>query len=137
MRDHIAAMRATLTAAGLASHYVTVEGAPSYPYVLLSPGISSPHPDAPLCDSFATLAFDILVTAVAGTPDGADIVAARAKAALCPGDRPTALVVAGRRASIRWERTETAGVDRDVTIPNTKRNPAFRKDSYRIESTPA
>ena len=137
MRDHIAALRATLAAAGLTSHYVTVEGSPTYPYVLLSPGLSAPHPDAPLCDSFATLAFDILVTAVAGTPDGADIVAARARAALCPGDRPTILPVAGRRASIKWERMETAGVDRDVTIPNTNRNPAFRKDSFRIESTPA
>jgi len=77
----------------------------------------------------------VRLRAVAGTPDGVEVLLRSARVAL--GDGATVpLTVAGRTSEIRWERAEFIGVDTDATIPDTNRHPAVGVDTYILTSQP-
>lgn len=77
----------------------------------------------------------IRVRAVAGTPEGVEVLLRNARVALGNGRRRD-LTVSGRDASIRWERGEFIGLDPDATIPGTNRHPAVGVDTYTLTSHP-
>jgi len=130
----IAAIRALLTAAGLANHFVDVSGASTLPYVLLWSPPGGLALERPVADSHADVDVLIGVTAVAGTPEGVLIVQQAVRTAL---DLKSP-VVTGRVTSLELQPGSTPiQMDRDVTIPNTSRNPAYGVDMYRYRSTPA
>lgn len=77
----------------------------------------------------------VRLRAVAGTPDGVEVLLRSARVALGNG-ATVPLTVAGRRADIKWERAEFIGVDTDATIPGTNRHPAVGVDTYILTSQP-
>lgn len=136
MIAHLNAVKALLEPLGSPVYLIDATGATSYPYFLvwLSP-TGGPGPDGAL-DQNADLSLLIGVTAVGASADSAGGRATKGKLLLGP-TKPTPLVVAGRKAWIRWEGFGNAGVDRDVTLPNTNTHPAFEAHLYRVESAPA
>lgn len=135
MRAHITAIGAALTSASLKSYFVEAPSQPNIPYVLLWTGSGSP----PVEDSIATrgdFEATLGLTSVAGTPEGALIVQAAARAALAPfASGSTA--VAGRIAWLTLEDSRAVQVDTDVTVTATGKHPAYGVDIYRLRSTPA
>jgi len=132
---HLEAVKALLVPRGRPVHLVDASGETSYPYYLVWPSTGAPGLDGAL-DQNADVSFLIGVTGVGETVASAGVVARNAKALLGP-TKPVPLVVAGRRAWIRWEGLASADVDRDVTITGTNRHPAFEAHLYRVESIPA
>lgn len=131
MLAHITAIKALLAPVG-AVYYVDVPDAPALPYVLLWGSSGVPSDDVPI--SGADDLTDLLgVTAVAGTPDGVLIVRSRVRT-LLDGAHP---IVAGRLVTLRLFDSRPTQVDREVTIPNTNRHPAYGVDLYRLTSVPA
>ncbi len=104
-------------------------------HALVTLGYGTPFEDQPVCGDEADLEYTYRLHSVAGTLDGADIVAEATKLAL-GGSTPGTLAVTGySSAEIRWLRTETIDVDRDITVPSLNRHPAYRIDSYRVVLT--
>ena len=89
-----------------------------------------------MCGTDRSLDTEVRVTAVAGTPDGVEVMLRRVRGLLGPDDSWAALTVAGRAAQTRFERGEYIGVDDSTTITNTDRHPGVGVDSYRLVSEP-
>lgn len=117
------------------TYYVDALTSTTYPYVLVIPAGTTPHGDVPACGDAASLVGTYRLTSAGRTSTVADSTAESTKAALC-GSRRAALAIPGYSASIRWLRTEMADVDRDVTLPDINRHPAYRVDTYRVDLTP-
>lgn len=77
---------------------------------------------------------ELRITAVAGTPQGAEIMLRRVREILSPGRDWTALTVPGRSAHVKFARSEYIGVDTSVKITGTDRHPGVGVESYRIVS---
>lgn len=135
MIAHLEAVQALLAPLGRPVYLIEASGTLTYPYRLVWPSTGAPGVDAPL-DQNADLSFLIGVTAVGETVTSAGVIARSGKDVLGPS-KFVPLAVTGRRAWIRWEGLGSANVDRDVTIPNTNRHPAFEVHMYRVESIPA
>lgn len=131
MLAHITAVKALLAPLGYAVYYVDVPEAPAFPYVLLwgTGGIAGP--EQPMSGP-ADLTDRLGVTCVAGTPEGVLIAAARVRGVL-DGAEPA---VAGRRVWLSLWDSRAVQVDREVTIPNTNRHPAYGVDLYALTSVP-
>jgi hypothetical protein len=134
MIAHLEAVQALL-APVRQTHLIEAVGTLTYPYFLVWPSTGAPGLDGAL-DLNADLSFLIGVTSVGENPTSAGRVASSGKQVLGP-TKFVPLTVTGRRASIKWEGFATANVDRDVTLPNTNRHPAFEAHLYRVESIPA
>lgn len=80
-------------------------------------------------------AFDVRVSSVAGTAEGALILLQAARAELSPDGAPTALAVSGRSVEIVWARFESLHPDDSVTIPSTNRHPHVAVDSFHVASS--
>lgn len=132
MLAHITAIKALLAPLGYAVYYVDVPEAPTLPYVLLWGTGGVAGPERPLSGP-ADLTDRLGVTCVAGTPDGVLIVTGRVRGAL-DGARPT---VVGRSVWLNLWDARAVQVDREVTIPNTNRHPAYGVDLYALTSVPA
>lgn len=142
MIDHLTAIKNRLAPLGDVYLQEAVKYGPdgtreplSYPYLIVwstnyRPGVETAL-DAQNRDITATFA----ITAVAGTPEGAAIVAERAKAIL-GGETWQPLNVLGRIAYTRWSAFQTMQTDRDVKLPLTNRHPTFQVDIYHLDSTP-
>ena len=105
------------------------------PFLSLEAPSWAPDPDECMCGTPHQMEASIRVRAVAGTPDGVEVLLRNARVALGNGRRRD-LTVSGREASIRWERAEFIGVDTDATIPVTNRHPAVGVDTYTLTSHP-
>lgn len=137
MRQHLVALRTKIIDAALVSKVwiVDVQDLPQYPYVLLSPS-QRPGAGQVLCGTDVSSIFDVLLTSVADHPTDAIDLADAVKRLLAPEASPSRLTLPGRHVEVQWLRTEVVDVDRVVDLPGTNSHPAYRKDSYRIYSTP-
>jgi hypothetical protein len=131
----LAALRAALTAAGLANYFTDAGTSPTLPYVLLW----TSNGTAPVEDSVATRGdFEAVLglTSVAGTPDGVLIVQDAARAALA-SFAAGSTAVAGHIVWLTLEDSRAVQIDTDVTVTATGKHPAYGVDMYRLTSTPA
>ncbi|GAA2237709.1 hypothetical protein GCM10010401_07390 [Rarobacter faecitabidus] len=116
-------------------YYLDATGAAKFPYVLFTLGYNTPTADGTVDGNRSDLDLAFRLTSAAWSPDGVDSVAESTKSAL-GGSLPKRIAVAGfTTADVRWLRTESAGVDRDVTLTDSGTHPAYRVDSYRVVLT--
>lgn len=132
MRAHIAAVEALLTPLGWATYYVDVPETPATAYILLWGSSGLPSSEQPLRGP-VDLTDGLGVTCVAATPYGVLSMRTAVRGVLDEAHP----VVAGRVVTLSlWDSRDTQ-VDRDVTLPDTGRHPAFGVDVYRLMSVPA
>lgn len=132
MIGHINAVRALLASTGYEVYYVDVPEVPTLPYVLLWSSSGRMTAEA-LCGARDALDEQLGVTTVAGTPDGV-LIAQQAVRARLDGSQP---MVSSRRAWLDLVDSQQVQVDRQTTIPDTNRHPAYGVDLYRYRSVPA
>lgn len=137
MIEHYDALRARLDVAnpGAGKFLVWASGTGRY-YVISFPAFS-PSDERGICSTTDVIDTPVRLKAVTGTPEGVLTMLTLARNELSPGGASTALVVAGRNASIRFERSEFVDVDDSTTITDTDRHPAVGVDTYRLVSQPA
>lgn len=134
MRAHVAAFKAALEAASITTHYGTVLGKPTYPYVLLWSSAGSP----PIEDSVASVGdFEDTfgVTSVALTGDAVLAMQGRARTALAPFASGSTAVT-GRIVWLNLYEARPVTADERVTLTDGT-HPGFGVDLYRLRSTPA
>ena len=127
--DAIAALLAPL---GKPVYWMSVQGAVTYPYLLVWPSTGAPGPDETLASSNTHVSGLYGVTSVGATVSAAATVAGNARA-LLGETHPVDLPISGRQALIRWESFGTASEDTDVTIPMLNTHPGIYVDLYRVE----
>lgn len=135
MRAHLDALKARLAPLGYTTHLWTAPTV-SGQYLILSSRSWDAGREPGVCGTDRSLDTEVRVTAVAGTPDGVEVMLRRVRGLLGPDDSWAALSVAGRAAQTRFERGEYIGVDDSTTITNTDRHPGVGVDSYRLVSEP-
>ena len=145
MRAHLRAVAAALEPLGYPVHLLHANPpaetddphvVPRVPYLVLRGAWRSPD-DMPVCDATGYLDTSVYVTGTADTAEGALVVLDRVRNYLSPSLAATALVMQGRRAEVRWLRSEVPPqVDRDLRLPGSNRHPGFGVDSYRLTSAP-
>ena len=134
MKAHLEAIRTAINAACPVDLWAPdPERIP--PWMSIEAPSWAPDPDECMCGTPHQMEAAIRVRAIAGTPDGVEVLLRNARVALGNGRRRD-LTVSGRDASIRWERGEFIGLDPDATIPGTNRHPAVGVDTYTLTSRP-
>lgn len=113
-------------------HLVAAPDTARPPYMLVWSSAGRPSPEADAAGMSAGIDDTVGVTCVAGTPDGALIVADDARLALAGG-----VTVPGRLVWLSLSDSRPVQVDRDVTFAGTDTHPAYVVDLYRLQSTPA
>ena len=136
MKAHVAAIKAFLAPLAYDTHTVWVPSPIPAQYVVLGVKGAEPGSELPLCGTHQVLDTDIRVKAVTGTPDGVLIMLDRIRDHLSPSWGWTRIPMAGRRAQIKFVRSEFVDVDVDATITGTSRHPAVGVDTYRLHSQP-
>ena len=140
MIEHLAAMKPRIAGLRSTGSYAVHIGhadptAQTLPYVIISaPGWASPD-DLPLCGATTDLDAEVRVKVVAGNGDAVLTVLKLIRASLSPGLASSALTVSGRRARIKFVRSEFVAPDTSVTLPNGT-HPTQGVDTYRITSQP-
>ena len=134
MFAHLNAMKARIEAAGFTTYLLDATGTTTWPYALILPGYSRPG-DLPVAGDAGVIDEDLRVTSVALGTESLSIVRAGVFAALSPGKQTTRLPVSGRRASLRFVRTEFTAVDRDVN--HNGAHPLFTVETFHLLSAPA
>lgn len=136
MRAHLDALKARLSPLGYITHLYAAPTISSQ-YLILG-GRWRPGAEPSLCGTGRSIDTEVPITAVAGTPEGVAIMLDRVRGLLGPDDEWMPLVVAGRVAQTKFERSEgQIGYDTSVKITNTDRYPGVGVDSYRLLSEPA
>lgn len=126
MRAIIDAVKARLLAAGVTTYWIEVPDQPKYPYVLLwGPSWGQGEGSLGDCDSVDVPLF---CTNVAVNPDLALTMSTRTRAVL---DRAV-FEVGSRHVEIKYQQSEIVDVDKQVTLPEPNRHPAFAVDAYRL-----
>lgn len=123
----IDAVRARLEANGLRVYVVDVPERPAFPYVVLWAAAGTPSTEVALDGRFTDIDDTLGVTVTAGTPEGAFLLHEQVRGLLADW-RATA----PRYAPLRLVDSQAVQVDREVTIPDTDRHPAFAVDLYRV-----
>lgn len=136
MRAHLDALRGRLAPLEYVTHLWTAPMV-SGQYLILSSRSWAAGSEPGVCGKDRSLDTEIRVTAVAGTPEGVEVMLRRVRGLLGPDDSWASLAVAGRVAQTRFVRGEYIGVDDSTTITNTDRHPGVGVDSYRLISEPA
>lgn len=138
MIAHLQAIQAALAPTGLAGFRFTADGVPALPYYVLACPAWGPQFQEPLAQVSAAVTFDMRVTGVAGTADGAVVVLSRVRSVLSPAGEGdwTDVPMTGRVVKVAYVRSEFVGVDPDVTVTGTNRHPGVAVDTYRIVSQP-
>lgn len=133
MKAHIDGIKVLLEPYGHPVYFADVPETPTYPYVLLWSGLGRLTSDE--FDGAQDDLNDLLgVTIVAATPEAVLVAGPRVRSYLL-GERP---IVEGRYVQpLYLHDSQQVTPDRDVTIPNTNRHPAFAVDLYRLISEPA
>lgn len=134
MIEHVEAIKDLIP---YTTYFVDVPTNPTYPYVLVWTSAGSPGTEPAVCGPGEDIDAVVGLTHVAGTPEGALIVAHATRAVMKPTVGPLRLDVPGHAAWLTFFDSQNVQVDRDVTIPSTNRHPAFVVDLYRLTSTPA
>lgn len=133
MKAHIEAIRALLTGLPYTVYYGDVQGAPTYPYVLLWSTTGRLVSDE-VCGTQDDLNDRIGVTMVAAEPLAVLDVVRHVRAALI-GARPT---VPGRHVQrLRLADSQNIQPDESVRLPRTNSHPLYGVDLYRLISEPA
>lgn len=135
--DAVKARIAPLRSTGTFSVHVGYAGskAQTLPYFVLGGrGWASPD-DAPLCGATEDLDTEIRVKAVGANADSVLTVLKTVRADLSPGLASSVLVVAGRRARIKFVRSEFVDADTSVTLTDGT-HPTQGVDTYRLTSQP-
>jgi len=133
VRAHIDAIVTVLAPLGHEVHFVDVPDVPAYPYILLWSSAGVPGREVPLCDQHTDLDTQLGVTMVAATPLGVLRLAGLVRPILDGAP----LTVPDRSARLDLVDSRDVQVDRDVTLPQPDRHPAYGVDLYRLRSTPA
>ena len=131
MRAHVDGVRNLLKAAGITAYWVDVPVEPTYPYALLwgpNWGVSN---EVPLSGDDTGMDRNLMVTSVAVNPDLVLTFAGLVKGVL----HKSSPIVAGRATDLHYLRSEVAVVDRQVTLPDSNRHPAYSVEAYRYRST--
>lgn len=133
MRSHFDAIKALLAPLGRPVYVVAAPGSVAYPYFILW-GLVGALDSVDLEATQDTVSDLLRVTCVGETPEAAMELQRLSRAALID-HRP---VVAGRTVhELRMVSAEQVMPDRDVTLPNTNRNPFYGVDIYRLISEPS
>ncbi len=138
MIAHLQAVQALLAPLGLSGFRFTADGTPALPYYVLGAPSWGSRYEVPVGRVDPAFAFDMRVTGVAGTADGAVVVLSRVRSVLSPAGEGdwTDVPMTGRAVQVSYVRSEFAGVDPDATITGTNRRPGVAVDSYRLVSQP-
>lgn len=134
MIDHLKALQ-TLTNPLRDTYLFEAPGDDTTPVQYLiwqAPGWGAPD-DLPLSGDSTTLDTDIRLLARSLTGEAVGRILQQAHDLISPGLLPALFTVAGRRATIRWVRSEFIAVDQDVTI-GAGTHPAYGIDTYHIHS---
>lgn len=136
MKTHLDAVKVALSPLGYTTH---LWAAPvvSGQYLILSSRSWESGREASICGTDRSLDTEVRVTAVAGTPEGVEVMLRRVRGLLGPDDDWAHLDVPGRSAQTHFARGEFIGVDDSVKISGTDRHPGVGVDSYRLVSEPA
>lgn len=134
MRDHLDAIAARLAPLGYVTHLYAAPEITGQYLILGGRGWDDGVEEglAPT-DDLDTV---VPITAVTGTPAGAEKMLRLVRAELSPGRQPTRLAVPGRSAHVMFVRSELIGVDQSVKITGTDRHPGYGVESYRVVSDP-
>lgn len=132
MRKHIDAVKSLLADGAVTAYWVDVPDAPTYPYALLWGPSWGDSAEVSLGGCEVGMDRMLMVTCVAVNPDVLLTFTERVKTVM-DGSQP---IVAGRSTDLRYVRSETTDVDRQVTLPITNRHPAYSVEAYRYRSTP-
>jgi len=133
MLAHLNAVKALLEPTGYTVYLIDAATTPTYPYVVLwsSAGMLVADTLDGIQDDLDEL---LGVTVAAATPEAVLTAVPLVRAALLDAQP----VVAGRYVQpLRFFDAVDVSVDRQVTMPNTNRHPAFAVDKYRLISEPA
>lgn len=128
---HFHAARTLLAELGHEVHIIDVPERPAFPYILLWGGVGTPHPERDLRGDFTDLDATMGVTVTAGTPEGCFIVQKRVRNAL---EGVELELAEGRSGPLRLLDSQPVQMDRDITILDSDRNPAFAVDIYSIRT---
>ena len=135
MKAHLNAIRALLpTGSGPIDLWAPEPNRTPPFYSIEAPSWGS-DPRMAVCGVPQQVEVAVRLRAVAGTPDGVEVMLRNARLALGNGST-IKLTVAGRDADLTWERAEFIGLDPDATIPGTNRHPAVGVDTYTLTSQP-
>lgn len=136
MNSHLDAVEARLAPLGYLTHHYAAPEISSQYLILAGPAWDDSL-EASLGGDGESLDTLLHVTAVAGTPRGVDIMLTRVRDTLSPGRDWTRLPMAGAQVDLRFLRPEgDIGIDRDVTITGTNRNPAVGVITFQLVSEP-
>lgn len=136
MRAHLDALKAALSPLGYATHlWAAPDVTPQY--LILSSRSWESSREASVCGTDRSLDTEVRVTAVAGTPEGVEVMLRRVRGLLGPDEEWVRVPLAGRHAQTHFARGEFIGVDDSVKITGTDRHPGVGVDSYRLVSEPA
>lgn len=135
MRAHLEAVETALVSLGVTTHLYAAHEISGQYFVIGGRGADDGLEDG-LCGPDGSIDTEVRLTAVTGTPAGADIMLGNARDILSPGKQWTRLTVAGRSVHIKFERSEFIGIDQSVKFTNSDRHPAWGVDSYRLVSDP-
>ena len=133
MATHLRALSDLLGPLNYLTHLFAAPEVTAQYLVLSAPAWGEESERAIGCSS-SQFAVEVRVTAVAGTPEGVDIMLGRVRRRI--GHDPQRLAVGNRHASVQFVRAEVVDVDRDVTIVGTNRHPAYGVDTYLLVSHP-
>ena len=136
MRAHLDALKAALSPLGYATHlWAAPDVTPQY--LILSSRSWESSREASVCGTDLSLDTEVRVTAVAGTPEGVEVMLRRVRGLLGPDEEWVRVPLADRHAQTHFARGEFIGVDDSVKITGTDRHPGVGVDSYRLVSEPA
>lgn len=96
------------------------------PFVVVALNSMRHHTETTLDEGDDTRTGRVLITATAGTPQGAEALANEVRLALSPGRLSTPVGA----AMVRWVAREYSDIDTDVFVPGTKLHPAYCVHSY-------
>lgn len=137
MLTHVQAIRAAIEAEGVPTYFVDVpKTPPTYRYVLVWLPATGVPAEVPVCGPGSDLEVSAGLTAVGETPEAVLALSGILRRLFGSGE-PTSLSVAGRRAWLTLNDARPIDVDRDITIPDLNRHPAFSPHTYRLLSIPS
>ena len=121
-------------------HFGGVEGdpgtVPTPPYLIVWSNAGEGTPERVMAGALGHMTSDVRVTCVAGTEEGATILAASVRETLTPGFDPAPLTVEGRYVTVAHDGSMSPQIDRDVRITGTNTHPAFGVELFQIDSQP-